>query len=436
MVHTANDYKVGTSYGGNIFGAGSGYSADYEIGQVENSTIVIADECEVSRNVYGGGNYGYNNSGKTASVYVLGGQVDGAVFGGANQRYGQTTVVKMYDGWVKEGVYGGSNVEGTINNTTTVSVYGGTVGAEGDSANVHGGGLGSSTYVAQDVTVTIGEDCDNGPMIYGDVHGGSAQGTVNGTSSTSSATSYPTNVTVVGGTMNNVYGGGLGTNSIEANVWGPVTVSVTGGTINNVFGGNNVNGTPQSTISVTVNDACATEPTCSTETPTYTINGVFGGGNAANYDGTPTVTISDGAIKEVYGGGNAAEVASTSVSMTGGFVGTLYGGGKGASAVVNGTSTVNMTGGTAIGVFGGGNAGPIGTSSTDPNSTVISTVTVNNATVCTNVFGGGNAAVVKGSTQVNVIGSSTVGNNVYGGGNAGDVKGNTNVVIGDECTTN
>lgn len=436
VVHTANDYKVGTSYGGNIFGAGSGYSADYEIGQVENSTIVIADECEVSRNVYGGGNYGYNNSGKTASVYVLGGQVDGAVFGGANQRYGQTTVVKMYDGWVKEGVYGGSNVEGTINNTTTVSVYGGTVGAEGDSANVHGGGLGSSTYVAQDVTVTIGEDCDNGPMIYGDVHGGSAQGTVNGTSSTSSATSYPTNVTVVGGTMNNVYGGGLGTNSIEANVWGPVTVSVTGGTINNVFGGNNVNGTPQSTISVTVNDACATEPTCSTETPTYTINGVFGGGNAANYDGTPTVTISDGAIKEVYGGGNAAEVASTSVSMTGGFVGTLYGGGKGASAVVNGTSTVNMTGGTAIGVFGGGNAGPIGTSSTDPNSTVISTVTVNNATVCTNVFGGGNAAVVKGSTQVNVIGSSTVGNNVYGGGNAGDVKGNTNVVIGDECTTN
>lgn len=436
VVHTANDYKVGTSYGGNIFGAGSGYSADYEIGQVENSTIVIADECEVSRNVYGGGNYGYNNSGKTASVYVLGGQVDGAVFGGANQRYGQTTVVKMYDGWVKEGVYGGSNVEGTINNTTTVSVYGGTVGAEGDSANVHGGGLGSSTYVAQDVTVTIGEDCDNGPMIYGDVHGGSAQGTVNGTSSTSSATSYPTNVTVVGGTMNNVYGGGLGTNSIEANVWGPVTVSVTGGTINNVFGGNNVNGTPQSTISVTVNDACATEPTCSTETPTYTINGVFGGGNAANYDGTPTVTISDGAIKEVYGGGNAAEVESTTVSMTGGFVGTLYGGGKGASAVVNGTSTVNMTGGTAIGVFGGGNAGPIGTSSTDPNSTVISTVTVNNATVCTNVFGGGNAAVVKGSTQVNVIGSSTVGNNVYGGGNAGDVKGNTNVVIGDECISN
>lgn len=429
--------QINTIEGGNIFGAGNGGTYNTgrpNSGQVNNATVVIADGCYVERDVYGGGNQGHTLY--TANVYITGGTVNGAVFGGSNKNSGTNTIIKMYDGTVKEGIYGGSNSSGTISEDAVVTVYGGTVGAEGDSANVHGGGLGSSTYVAQDVTVTIGEDCDNGPMIYGDVHGGSAQGTVNGTSSTSSATSYPTNVTVVGGTMNNVYGGGLGTSSIAANVYGPVTVLVTGGTINNVFGGNNVKGTPQSTIRVTVNDACATEPTCSTETPTYTINGVFGGGNAANYDGTPTVTISDGAIKEVYGGGNAAEVASTSVSMTGGFVGTLYGGGKGASAVVNGTSTVNMTGGTAIGVFGGGNAGPIGTSSTDPNSTVISTVTVNNATVCTNVFGGGNAAVVKGSTQVNVIGSSTVGNNVYGGGNAGDVKGNTNVVIGDECTTN
>lgn len=387
VVHTANDYKVGTSYGGNIFGAGSGYSADYEIGQVENSTIVIADECEVSRNVYGGGNYGYNNEDKTASVYVLGGQVDGAVFGGANQRYGQTTVVKMYDGWVKEGVYGGSNVEGTINNTTTVSVYGGTVGvSDSDRGSVFGGGKGNATRVIGNVDVTVGKDCTHGPLIWGDVYGGSEQGLVNTASASTTANnaSYQSDkhtiVGVTGGTIHgDVYGGGFGTNTNAAHVCGDVTVNITGGTMNNVFGCNNANGQPKGSSTVTINyaEGCGTT-SC---------------GNSVNY-----------AIKEaVYGGGRGASydyTGGTVVNFQSGSALAVYGGGLGANASVKKTS-VTMTGGTVGNVFGGGNAGPVGTEGTAA-SVVSTTVSVLNGTVCNNVYGGGNAATVNGSTRVNI----------------------------------
>ena len=48
------------------------------------------------------------------------------------------------------------------------------------------------------------------------------------------------------------------------------------------------------------------------------------------------------------------------------------------------------------------------------------------------VYGGGNAAPVKGDTKVDVRGNrTTVYGSVYGGGNAARVTGSTNVIIGD-----
>lgn len=383
--------------GGNVFGAGCGYSTTSTSGQVTLGTnVVVSDEAVVDRGVYGGGSFGYCTTNQTANVFILGGKVNGkdggvngtnysssiqgGVFGGACQNNGGEVNILMTDGTVMGGVYGGSNSSGTIAENAVVTVYGGTVGSQSDSANVHGGGLGSSTYITKNVTVTIGKDCDNGPMIYGDVHGGSAQGTVNGTEGSHAYTNnYTTSVSVAGGTMHDVFGGGLGTNLIAATVCGRVTVNVTGGIISNVFGGNNVNGQPLGSSIVTINyaEGCGTT-SC---------------GNSVNY-----------AIKEaVYGGGRGAAydyTGGTVVNFQSGSASAVYGGGLGANASVKKTS-VTMTGGTVGNVFGGGNAGPVGTEGTAA-SVVSTTVSVLNGTVCNNVYGGGNAATVNGSTRVNI----------------------------------
>ena len=67
--------------GGNVFGAGRGASGQsYDVGTVNNSNVVIADQSKIEKNVYGGGNYGFVASGGTAKLYIAGGTVDGSVF--------------------------------------------------------------------------------------------------------------------------------------------------------------------------------------------------------------------------------------------------------------------------------------------------------------------------------------------------------------------
>lgn len=357
----------GNARGGNIFGAGSGNSAATQtatVGQVNGSNVVIADECEVERNVYGGGNYGYVADGYGANIYVLGGTVNGGVFGGANHQKGQTVNITMKGGKVLAGVFGGSNTEGTINNDVTINVVGGQVGtSESVTANVHGGGFGNQTRVTGNVDITIGaEGATDGPTIYGDVYGGSAMGYVNGTAygnakhtyvtvhaGTIKANNGTTNTTRIAGdgstngqtftSTGSVYGGGLGTNQYAANVYaGTTKVTVTGGTMNNTFGANNVNGMPYGTIA--------------TEISGGTIGNVYGGGNAAPYGAqtnnrVPTVLMTGGhVLQNVYGGGlgSAAIITNdrgTDVKVQAGTVdGNVYGGG--AKANVTGNTNVEI----------------------------------------------------------------------------------------------
>ena len=366
LTHTTNDYTIQSSKGGNIFGAGSGNSNatgdNATVGQVDNSNVVIADNAVISRNVYGGGNYGYVTSEGTANIYVLGGTVNGGVFGGSNMQKGQTVNITMKGGKVLAGVFGGSNTQGTINNDVTINVTGGQVGtSESVTANVHGGGFGNQTRVTGNVDITIGaENATDGPTIYGDVYGGSAMGYVNGTSYGNGKHTY---VTVHGGTIkaNNgttnttrikgdgstngqtftstgsVYGGGLGTTDYAAYVYAATTkVTVTGGTMNNTFGANNVNGMPYGTIA--------------TEISGGTIGNVYGGGNAAPYGAqtnnrVPTVLMTGGhVLQNVFGGGlgSAAIITNdlgTDVKVQAGTVdGNVYGGG--AKANVSGNTNV------------------------------------------------------------------------------------------------
>ena len=461
-VGNTTDLTLNTSSDGNVFGAGSGNSAQATTGQVNNSNVVIADECYVKRNVYGGGNYGYSNA--TATVYVTGGEVAGSVFGGSNQKQGVTVNVNMTGGQVNQGVYGGSNVTGTISQSVTMNINGGQVGTPSASGNIHGGGYGSATRVTQNVEVTLGKSGQTVPgvTVYGDVYGGSALGYVNGTAAT---TTYHTYVTLNKGTINgSLYGGGLGDGSTAANVYGPVQVKVYGGSVNKtdangangsggVYGANNVNGAPQRSVTV---DIYGTDPAPSANE--YALFAVYGGGNQADYtygNGYPQVTVHncDNSIEYVYGGGNAAAVAATDVKIYGGnTIGTVFGGGNGTvtAANVTGNASTNIYGGTIGRVFGGSNSkGSIGgtisvnvnkQADNDPNGS---------STACAmkigELYGGGNMAASNvGSITIGCTGSLTANHSthpenigttlegigyVYGGANQANITGDITLTM-------
>ena len=510
----------GNATGGNIFGAGSGNSNATEtatVGQVYSSTIVIADNCIVERNVYGGGNYGYVAGAETTNksdMYILGGTVNGNVFGGSNMQKGNIVNYTIKGGTVKGGVYGGSNARGnlsgsvtmnisggtveqgvfgggygtnsnscdvagtvditmtggtvltglygggnvnsTVSGVTTVSANGGTIGASNARANVHGGGLGSLTRIRNSVVVNIGaQNATSGATIYGDVYGGSAEGKTNG--NTAQENNATTTVTLNAGTINgSLYGGGLGTQANAADVYGPVTVVVNGGSVTkpndnpgSIFGCNNVNGSPKSTVTVTVN---ATDTTTIVEgVKHYAINGVYGGGNLAHYNPStpgsyPTVTVNgcESSIKDVYGGGNAAAVPYTYVTINGGDIDRVFAGGNGESGTPahvgymntaaspsaniygTGTATAVINGGTINQVFGGSNSNGVIRGEMNVNVASSGSCTMN----VNEVYGGGNQAASQvGKVTIGCMADGDTINYVYGGSNDADITGNVSLLI-------
>lgn len=474
---------INSALGGNVFGAGCGYSAETSAGEVtEGTNVVIADDAYVERGVYGGGAFGYTT--KTANLYMLGGIVDGksggvtvspngetgsksnnqpsyfadsqgGFYGGANQNNGGTVNIKMYGGEIHTGLYGGSNVKGTISESVTMQINGGQVGTPSKSANIHGGGYGKDTGVTKNVDITLGasgsEADADGVTVYGDVYGGSALGSVNGTNA---ADTYHTNVTLNAGTIHgSLYGGALGskngvngaTEDVPANVYGPVQVTVNGGKVigenSAVYGCNNVNGAPQRAVSVIVNgtDSHNNNGTANVYTDdTYAINAVYGGGNQAAYTfGIPTVTVNncDNSIGYVYGGGNQATVPATSVTIHGGnVIGNVFGGGNNAAVTGTATSTladtdkgtrVNIDGGRILNVYGGNNNGGAITGSIKVNVAEPSTVAC--AVNIDDLYGGGNLAASNAGTIT--IGKCTNINRVFGGANQANVTGPINLSI-------
>lgn len=453
-----SDAVINRAVGGNVFGAGCGYSNSSESGQVTLGTnVVIADDAYVERGVYGGGSYGYTT--ETSNIYVLGGTVGGknggvngttyqasitgGVFGGACQNRGGTVNIYMDGGLVEGGVYGGSNVTGTLSGSVTMNINGGQVGTSSAPANIHGGGYGQATRVSGNVDITLGTvgQASDGVTVYGDVYGGSALGYVNGTTANDN---YHTYVTLNEGTINgSLYGGGLGSNTVAANVYGPVKVTVNGGSVKTtdgtgengsggVYGANNIYGAPQSSVTV---DIYGTDP--APAEGQYALHSVYGGGNKAPYNGTPIVTVHkcDNSIEYVYGGGNAASVNSTNVTIWGGNkIGNVFGGGNGtvSAANVNGDATTKIYGGTILNVFGGSNSQ--GTIGGTINVTVNSQAENGGDTPCTmnigDVYGGGNRAA-SNVGNLNIVCTGTDGyiNRVFGGANAAKITGNIELAI-------
>ena len=310
---------AGEATGGNIFGAGSGNKDATEtatVGEVDNSTIVIADNAIVERNVYGGGNYGYVCAGTNhkSNIYVLGGKVNGSVFGGANLQKGQIVNITMNNGEVVNNIYGGSNNSGTVNGLATISVAGGKV------KNVFGGGYGKQTTMSSGTKVSV-----SGGTVSENLYGGGALGYVNGN----------VEVAFSGGTVTDVFGAGKGSSDSDANINGNTKVTVSGGTVNgSVYGGGEQGSVRATTTKQITPDALSS-----------------------------TVTISGGEVKgDVFGGGKMGYTdGATFVNVTGDIDKTIirqnvFGGAYGVhdQVFVGGQKTVNIMGGRVYGsVYGG-----------------------------------------------------------------------------------
>ena len=418
-----------------VFGAGDQavYTAPTGVGARDYNPMVYVNHLRtgktVTGNVYGGGNGDPDDDT----------QVPGSVTGNPMVIIGDTTTGhESYRAAISGNVYGGGNAA-KVTGSTTVLMQKTNSTVEHD---IYGGGNLAHVTGSSNVNVL-------GGTVSQDVYGGGALADV-GTSDSDS-----TIVTISGGTVRNVYGGGLGQTEpedIAAFVNGKVKVKALGGTIGNMFGCNNVKGAPQSTVQVLVNDT--------TTAQNLTIANVFGGGNLAAYGGIPDVDINLGTVTgRVFGGGNEAGVSGGDVTMSGGTVngglyggcntsgtitnnvtvyvtggtigtanavnGAVYGGGLGEDTKVKGNVTVTIDGGTLNNdVYGGSAKGLVncndeGTGATEGSKT---DVTLNAGTINGSLYGGGHGinnanAHVWGPVQVTVNGGTVTGS-VYGCNNA------------------
>ena len=393
---------------GDVFGGGYGNAEDPTKGVVNGNPHVTINGANASvvGGVYGGGSLAPTAGNPV--VTLTSGSTTKVFGGGKAAGITGAPTVNINGGTVSSGVYGGCDASGTVSGNITVNVTGGTVGADYSTdatkkANVFGGGFGEATGTTGNVEVNIGtisEGVTSGTaVIYGDVYGGSALGSVNGTSVDASKHTY---VNLNKGTIyGDAYGGGLGrqassgVSAVAANVYGNVKVTQNGVafvkatttddqsntvvTAGRIFGCNNLNGSPQGTVLVLVNKT-SDSPTIGT----YDMNAVYGGGNLAAYnpatatlsatgqftqytnaDGDPvTRTLTNNplqvvingctkvSIEYVYGGGNAAPTPSTDVLILGAYeIGYVFGGGNGKDKyTLDGGEHWNTNPGTDVGV--------------------------------------------------------------------------------------
>ena len=318
--------------------------------------------------VYGG----FDASGTPSStdIVYLNGGVIGNAYGGGRNASQNTTDIRLQGSTINGDLFGGSNLNGTIQ-TSNVTVTSGSV------VNIYGGNNISGTTVNSNVNVT-------GGTISGDIYGGGNQ-----------AETTTTHVTVSNLTVHDIYGGGK---SAGANTTNVTLTNVTAG---NAYGGSNVSGTVGTTnIGVTGT----------------TLTTLYGGNNQGGTANNTNVTIQTSTIPNVFGGGNDATSGTTHVNLQSGTITNLFGGGNNSGGYTT-ESHVNATGGSCTTIYGGGNQARTG--STDVDITT---------TTATDVFGGGNAAGVDNNTSL-TISSTTISNNIYGGGNEGVVSGNTDVYL-------
>ena len=378
-----------------IYGAGYGssnYAQGTEKYTVGKSTIVVADECQIAGNAYGGGNNGYATN--NISVFVTGGTVAGDIYGGANKAPSSQNVgVVVTGGSVAGGVYGGSNQSGAISGQVTVDVYGTDPQPNSGYAigQVFGGGNQAAYTGTPKVTVHCTDEAT--PISIGEVYGGGNRATVTGT-----------DVKVYAGNrIGYVYGGGKAADVGS----GGTSVNIYGGTIGHVFGGNNKSGeiasnaTGKIVVNVEKNGSCPLR-----------VGEVYGGGNeAASQAGTITIGCTGDIVNG--DGGHLAHPENIGHSLEG--IGDLYGGARQAN-ITAGNISLTMTKGMVNRVFGGNNVSGSISGSITVNINKDDGATCASDWYCGEVYGGGNQAHFDKTPDVNMQ-NGTVERDIYGGGN-------------------
>ncbi len=434
-------------------------------------------------NLYGGNNAGGVTS--SANIDLDHGTIN-KLYGGGDYAVTGTSDVSLENVTIKDSVFGGG--DNAAITSVTANINSSTIGSQAHPGAIYGGGNNAAVNHTVDLTI------EGNTQVNGNVFGGGNNGDVFGQITLNIDESSITNVYGGGNnadakdnieinvqelTATNFYGGGnfgktLGTittgiadSSLSNNIYGggnngdvddEVDLEVSGTTAQNIYGGGN-NAKVDSNVELIVNDSSVITDSIygggnygiTTGNVNMTLNtisvtnNIFGGGNNGDVSGNVVLSANTATVSgSVYGGGNNAKVdgniTSTVSSSTIGS--TFYGGGN--NGRTDGIATSTITSSTvSTAIYGGGNQAEVGTNA---NSTS-SVLTLNNATTC-NVFGGGNAAAIIGSTNVTVS-NSTITCNIFGGGNginsvvSGDltgemnpakVTGNTTVLVNNGTT--
>ena len=322
--HGASFSNTSSIYGGSALG-------EVVTTQVNLYAAGTSDNNVINANVFGGGK-GQLAQDAVGTVgqegYKPAVPAQGATVGTAN--------VSLYTPTVTGNIYGGCNDNGTTE-TAVVDLIGGSVGTSGVGDKVFGGGQGHATTTTN-ATVNVGTSTTVGSTnIYSNVYGGSALGAVG------TAIVNLNNATTLTG---HVFGGGMGSGTTEATA-ATVTTSATVNQNNitlasekNIYGGCNVNGTAASTtvnlIGGSVTDVFGGGLGQYTSVTGNVLVNV-GTYENSTISGNPVVT------GDVYGGSaqgtvNKNETATTKTTSTtvhlyaGAIGGDVYGGGLGQKA--------------------------------------------------------------------------------------------------------
>lgn len=505
---TVNVEIAGGTINNNVYGGGNLAAATV-------NPVVTVSGGTVTHDVYGGGALA-NITGNT-TVNLTGGAVGGA-YGGAlgsaeiaAKVFGNTYVHLDGSKVTESGIFGANNLNGTPTGHVKVHVTSTTPrdGFEYAVPAVYGGGN-LSAYVptnTEDFAEVLIENCDNSiDYVYG---GGNA------------APVPATQVTIYGAdAINHAFAGGNGAGQSEdpdapnynpgADIGfkgyysqgsreeygtGTAQITVYGGTVNNVYGGSNTLGYIRTSTKVEIDDVpddyegnhCTlnvgtvhgggneAELFCPTEVILGCSDGadvIFGGANNADINGDVTMTLRSGTYGKVFGGNNQGGCVKGKITInidetgcepvmigelyccgsyapysvygynddgtckTSGTalyddpeinlisftrIGKVFGGGLGETATLYGNTHVNVN--PITGIFAGNDVQPIYV--LDENDVRKST---SEATSLPQGVTRINESTIHIANEVGSIGS------IYGGGNAGAVYGNTNVLIGTKTT--
>ena len=318
-----------------VFGGGN--QADYTPATTgKKSTVQIHGCHNTIHRVFGGSNAAASGSSLIpveVNTNINGGRFYN-VFGGGNGEVSAANIygdvkLEIHGGIVNE-FYIGSNQNGSISGSSKVTVDQSSGCDEITITEFYCGGK-YADYIGN---INAEISCSQG-LNVNYLYGGCKEAHVRGN----------VHLVVKGGTYDYIFGGSRGTPTKGADIQGNVTLEVLGGTVRNaIFGGSNVKGAIGGNITVKVeqgtgNDCCPLD---------VSLADVYGGGNQADYPGTPSegspitvtpshvsnypaVNIKNATVKNVFGGGLEAEVdgdPQIQIKKGSKILGNVYGGGN------------------------------------------------------------------------------------------------------------